>query len=303
MDGFFQNNFANFVSPNPNSGPRGSYGVRAPCSRSTPDLQQQQKKKKRGSRGSRKGRKRRAGARKDQLKTERLSKSNLRVLYWNCGSLNVRAATAEKLSCSADIICLQETQKHSIKPIGFASPICNNQGHGQIILIRKEIKHKEIDVTKWSSENLHLVGIELQDQPIRYVINVYACNRSMKMDDWLVLDNMQSTLPGELIFCGDFNARGSLWGNTVTNPQGEALEDALDRCSLTCINDGSITREASRPGDSDSVIDLTLATLGVAIRCNWQTLGKFSNDHYPCMASKSTQAFKEEESVCLPQRR
>ena len=104
----------------------------------------------------------------------------------------------------------------------------------------------------------------------------------MKTEDWLVLDDMQSTLPGESIFCGDYNARGALWGNEITNPQGEALEDALDRCNLTCINNGSITREASRPGDSDSVIDLALTTLTVAADCRWQTLGKHSNDHYPC---------------------
>ena len=93
----------------------------------------------------------------------------------------------------------------------------------------------------------------------------------MKTEDWLVLDDMQSTLPGESIFCGDYNARGSLWGNEITNPQGEALEDALDRCNLTCINNGSITREASRPGDSDSVIDLALTTLTVAADCRFDT--------------------------------
>ena len=68
----------------------------------------------------------------------------------------------------------------------------------------------------------------------------------------------------------------------MTNPQGEALEDALDRCSLTCINDGSTTRTATRPGDSDSVIDLAISTLRIAQYCKWQTLGPHGNDHFPC---------------------
>ena len=73
--------------------------------------------------------------------------------------------------------------------------------------MRKEIIHKKLDLSRWSSDNLHLVGVELKDQPVRNIVNVYACNRSMKTEDWLVLDDMQSTLPGESIFCGDYNAR------------------------------------------------------------------------------------------------
>ena len=89
-------------------------------------------------------------------------------------------------------------------------------------------------------------------------------------------------LPGATLICGDFNARGELWGNSITNPQGVALEDALDKCHLTCINDGSITRQASRPGDSDSIIDLALTTLQLAERCRFQVLEPQDNDHLPC---------------------
>ena len=74
---------------------------------------------------------------------------------------------------------------------------------------------------------------------------------------------------------------GALWGNNTTNPQGEALKDALDKCNLTCINDGSITRTATRPGVSDSVIDLALTTLQLAQYCHFQVLVPHGNDHYP----------------------
>ena len=139
-----------------------------------------------------------------------------------------------------------------------------------------------MDVSRWNTENLHLTAIELQNQPVKNIINVYACNCSMKEADWMALDEMQKTLPGETIFCGDFNARGETWGNTVTNPQGEALEDALDRCDLMCINNGSMTRMAMRPGDSDSAIDLAITTLRTAAACKWNVLGPHGNDHYPC---------------------
>ena len=97
----------------------------------------------------------------------------------------------------------------------------------------------------------------------------------------MILDDIQTTLPGSTMLCGDYNARGELWGNRVTNPQGEALEDALDRCYLTCINDGRITRKATRPGDTDSIIDLALTTLQLAEQCTFKVLEPQDNDHIP----------------------
>ena len=104
---------------------------------------------------------------------------------------------------------------------------------------------------------------------MRNLINVYAVCKIIKQQDWLRLDGLQRTLPGATILCGDFNARGELWGSSVTNPQGVALEDALDEFYLTCINDGIRTRMATRAGDSDSVIDLTITTLQIASSCKF----------------------------------
>ena len=165
------------------------------------------------------------------------------------------------------------------------------------MLVRNGIKHRELDVTRWASDNFHIIAVELFEQPVRNIVNVYACNRTMKEQDWIILDDLQKSLPGETVLCGDFNARGELWGNSVTNPQGEALEDALDKCYLACINDGSITRMATRPGDSDGIIDLALTSLQIASSCKFRVLGPQGNDHLPCTVlikrSKNTQRTKK----------
>ena len=83
----------------------------------------------------------------------------------------------------------------------------------------------------------------------------------MKEQNCLGLDDLQNSLPGETLLCGDFNARGELRGDTVTNPQGELLEESLDQSDITCNNGGSILRTAIRPRDTDSIIDLTICTL------------------------------------------
>ena len=174
---------------------RRSDGGRAPCSSSfvAPILGKGRSRRRGG-----KQRKRRAGVRRNQLKSERLAKTHLRVVYWNCRSLEQRGVVAEKLAYASDILCLQETklgQFKTFKVLGYQEPIYNRTGHGQVILVADGIKFTALDLQRWSSEKLHLVGIELQDQPIRYVINVYACNNSMTQDDWLVLDEIQEALP------------------------------------------------------------------------------------------------------------
>ena len=242
------------------------------------------KRRRRGKRGGKK-RRRRAGARKNQTKAERLAKSNLRILYWNCTSLEQRRAVVEVLVYSGDVVCLQETrlgESKTFEPLGFSTPIYNRTGHGQVILVRAGIQHRELDVSRWSTESLHLVAIELINQPVRNIVNVYACNCTMKEADWMILNDIEGSLPGETVFVGDFNARGELWGNTITNTQGEALENALDHCNLMCVNDGRMTRMAMRPGDSDGAIDLAVTTLRTSIACRWNTLGYHGSDHYPC---------------------
>ena len=111
-------------------GTRGSYGARAPCSSSSQGPEEQERKKSRRRRGKGRGKKRRSGQRKNQTKSERLAKSNMRILYWNCGSLKNRKAEAEKLAYTADILCLQETQRQVIKPRDFQPPVCNDLGMG-----------------------------------------------------------------------------------------------------------------------------------------------------------------------------
>ena len=183
--------------------------------------------KRRSKRGG-KNRKRRAGARKNQWKCERLAKVHLRMMYWNCRSLDQRGPVAEKLAYNADVICLQETQQgraRSFKPAGY-NAVYSSQGHGQVMLVSREIVYHELDVNRWTSKKLHLQGVELENQPVRNIINVYACNKPFtQAADWLKLEDLIASLSGTTVLCGDFNDRGEQWGNTICNPQGKALED------------------------------------------------------------------------------
>ena len=86
------------------------------------------------------------------------------------------------------------------------------------------------------------------------IVNVYARNGKIDKTTWdSLLDQDEKHIA---FFCGDFNARGRQWGNDITNKQWEVLEDALVASDVVCLNDGTVTRTASRSGETDSSIDL-----------------------------------------------
>lgn len=76
---------------------------------------------------------------------------------------------------------------------------------------------------------------------------------------------------GEAIIAGDFNSKSRSWGCPTTNRRGAAMDVFIASLSLVILNvGGSYT---CRRGDGGSIVDLTLATEGVASRItDWQVL-------------------------------
>ena len=70
----------------------------------------------------------------------------------------------------------------------------------------------------------------------------------------------------------------------ILNPQGIALESALDKTNLACLNNGSMTRFASQEGHTDSVIDMALISVSAYDDCTWETLQEHGSDHVPCLS-------------------
>lgn len=117
--------------------------------------------------------------------------------------------------------------------------------------------------------------------PVSFMIfNVCVCSGKMDAQKWRKLFDHKEW---NIIFCGDFNARGTQRDSSINNKQDEDLEDTLVVTDLVCINNGRLTRLASRPEDADSIIGLALVLSAVASRCRWFTLGFHGSDHYPCV--------------------
>ena len=242
-------------------------------------------KRRRGKRGGKP--KLRRAKRKFVKKCERLAKNNLRIITWNCSSVKQRGPVLERLVHDADIVLLQETrckaEGYKLRIPGFRI-ISNHKNRGQAIIARNEIKASEIKLDKYETDGLQLMGVQVDTGTTKVsLINVYACNDSLVTTaQWNVLERITREIGGKFMFCGDFNARGRAWGNTITKPQGEALEDYLISSQLICINDNTCTRLAKQEGHTDSVIDLALVSPELVSLLKWKVLTCHGSDHLPC---------------------
>ena len=80
-----------------------------------------------------------------------------------------------------------------------------------------------------------------------------------------------------------------MWGSPDVDTRGEIIERFTDKHNLCILDDGTHTYrkpQAQHMNRPTSAIDLTISTLGFALRSVWEVLSDtHGSDHYPILAS------------------
>ena len=96
---------------------------------------------------------------------------------------------------------------------------------------------------------------------------------------------LEDQLGDTIILCGDLNARSNMWDAEGTNRQGLALEGMLEEVVFNTLTTPTPTRLATRPGDSDSTIDIALISPRLSPWMTAETLAPHGSDHVPVVFS------------------
>ncbi|MCI4382155.1 hypothetical protein PGIGA_G00260520 [Pangasianodon gigas] len=207
------------------------------------------------------------------------------ILQWNARSLLANGQEfkgfIKKLKGKPDIICIQETW---LKPNldfvihGYSSirkDRDSGNGGGCAVFIKEGINHSRVQTT----QDLELIVVEIWTKEGNVkIINFYnPCKKLEKEKLERILEHWR----GKIIWCGDFNAHSTVWGDQE-DANGEVIEELMDEKELVCLNDGSGTRVNLGKG-TESALDLTLVSQSLAGISTWDvsresTLG---SDHYP----------------------
>eukprot|EP01060_Flectonema_neradi_P017713 TRINITY_DN2455_c0_g1_i6.p1 TRINITY_DN2455_c0_g1~~TRINITY_DN2455_c0_g1_i6.p1 ORF type:complete len:1291 (+),score=92.88 TRINITY_DN2455_c0_g1_i6:504-4376(+) len=171
--------------------------------------------------------------------------SKLKVLSWNCRSLNHKGSYINHIlgTYSPDVLCLQETWIK--KPFRHWNYITYSQarsgrGGGVITLVKRQIDQKRILVP------VPTVKGDVESLCVRInndvdVFNIYAPPQSE-------IDTSNFVVPPKCILAGDFNAHSSRW-STKTDKKGLSLRQWANRNQLLVSNE---VKSITRPGQQTS---------------------------------------------------
>lgn len=123
------------------------------------------------------------------------------------------------------------------------------------------------------------------------IINLYNPCRQLEKRQ---LEGIWKDLSGKIIWCVDFNAHSTLWGDR-DDGNWIVLEE-FEEEGLVCLKDGSATRVHVSRG-TESAIDLTIVSRNVADKCGWEVLKDttIGSDHYPVRVQVGVEVLKDSE--------
>lgn len=191
-----------------------------------------------------------------------MSNLNLNLSFWNCRSITKRKQYLPYIleQYQIDAICLAETflnDNHEFSFPGYNFVSCERDEHGGGVatLIKNNLKYTVLNnelknLVRLCNKNrveiliIKIYSNESLDKFIN-IITIYSPPRPSTPhtapDFWKKFFDLIKNLQN-LIICGDFNAKNSLWNNSNNrNIEGDKLSDALFESDFVCSNDGNPT--------------------------------------------------------------
>ena len=208
--------------------------------------------------------------------------SETQIIHWNAQGIRRKKIILHDYikQHSPAVICLQETlieedafNLHSNYILVHQK---SNGGYerGVLTAVRRDIQFTPNAYIDIGIPRHHIcdVTLELRNSQVR-VINIY---RSLSCDNNNALDFTALSGITNLIICGDYNAKHTIWGiNNRDCPVGRHIVDHLNNINtLTVLNTGEPTHQ------SGSSIDLSLCSNDYATKCKWVIEPTLFSDHF-----------------------
>ncbi|GFT75748.1 RNA-directed DNA polymerase from mobile element jockey [Trichonephila clavipes] len=218
------------------------------------------------------------------------SSKYLRLLQCNINGLST-VATRIKLDqileiadrLHVEIIALQETKLCeqrllNAKGYNIVRRDRASGGGGLMFLIHDVHFHRLPDIGNDTSD-LEYLGITVHSNVRTITIkNLYHPPNSQHLDT----NRMEGLFDDNTIILGDFNAKNTTWGSTITNARGLKLSNLVNDKAVLCLRDDTHTFRSNSYGSTD-VLDLTFISPGLFPYSSWRVLDNIGSDHLPIL--------------------
>jgi len=198
----------------------------------------------------------------------------LKIIQWNAHSLNSNKHlfTNFLYTHKVHIAIISETwfkvnQTFKIKNYNIERNDCGNNHNGVAIFIHNSITYSKINTYFDNSLQNICVRITINKKDMS-IVSFYSPSNSDPAFNKSKFDALVKSIPGPIIFAGDFNAHHTSWGCGSDSPRGRDVLDVIDDNNLVLLNDGQATPIGSltwRP----NALDLSLVSPSLALHCEW----------------------------------
>ncbi|GFU30254.1 RNA-directed DNA polymerase from mobile element jockey [Trichonephila clavipes] len=182
-----------------------------------------------------------------------------------------------------EIIALQETKLCeqrllNAKGYNFVRRDRASGGGGLMFLIR-DVHFQRLPNIDNDTSNLEYLGITVHSKDHTITIkNLYHPSNSQHLDT----NRMEGLFDDNTIILGDFNAKNTTCGSTITNARGLELSNLVKDKAFLCLKEGTHTFRSNSYGSTD-VLDLTFISPGLFPYSSWRVLDNIGSDHFPIL--------------------
>lgn len=226
----------------------------------------------------------------------------LRLLQWNCRSLNANKESLDDLISKffPDIILLTETwlkpnQNFYLK--NFKIIRCDRpDGYGgSAILIHKNIPFSLINSPELTADNNVSISISAAKILLpSFQFSIYSVYIPPSANiSILSFETFFDHFNGNFVIGGDFNAKSPLWGCNNYNTLGSNLEEALTSSHEICLLNDQSPTHFTNSQTNFSALDLTFCSPLLHYYMQWHIIDDpHGSDHLPILTKVCTPQLK-----------
>nr|BDT63038.1 MAG: hypothetical protein [Trachysalambria curvirostris nimavirus] len=211
------------------------------------------------------------------------------IMQWNCQGVHAKWEELQHLlaSCNPVCVCLQEIisrENQSISLRGYQTwaHFGSNNGRphgGAAVMVRHDIPVHAVDLQTTLQVKAVRIGLT---RPYT-VASIYLPPGDLNIEE---LEDVIGQLPQPFLLLGDFNGRNILWGDTMCNSRGRALESLFLRNDAVVLNGDNPTHFQIQTG-TFSNIDLSVSSGDIQLDFTWQVMEDLhGSDHFPILLER-----------------
>ncbi|GFS76968.1 putative RNA-directed DNA polymerase from transposon BS [Trichonephila clavipes] len=129
------------------------------------------------------------------------------------------------------------------------------------------------------TSDLKYLGITVLSKDRSFAIeNLYHPPNSQHLDTNI----KEGLFDDNTIIQGDFNAKNTTWGSTITNARCLELSNLVNDKAFLSLNEGTHTFRSNSYGSTD-ILDLAFISPRLFPYSSWRVLDNIGSDHYPIL--------------------